>query len=363
MQTGRSGIAPWLAGAVGLGVVVGTVLIAGPADASTTVTAQLDLSGVVTTSSPAGGSTVGIHPGDSVDFKPATVPTQGLNSHGLPLGDVLGGVLSSVTGYQVVLHLPSTFPGGERDVKLGACSSQKDLRVSFPKTGTYGFTWSAYAVNLLCLTPGEGITLDGNAAKQHGIALNAQSQWIGKVVAAATPPPGGLSVQIPGVSAAPKVGGAPLPTVGVPGATLPTLPASLPSTGPGLPGSSSSGPAGATSSPSPGIDYAPPGRSVEDQVVPKGYGPDIRGGHVPDVLDSELLNGTSGAGATVPGDGAADGAPGDMPVATHSARPIDLAANRAPAGLVALLGIIAIVALSLVTAMYARLYLIRRQAG
>ncbi|HEY3087255.1 MAG TPA: hypothetical protein VGJ59_04245 [Jatrophihabitantaceae bacterium] len=358
MQTGRSGVAPWLAGAVGLGVAVGTVLIAGPADASTTVTAQLALSGVVTASSPAGGSTVGIHPGDSVDFKPASVPTQGLNSHGLPLGDVLGGVLSSVTGYQVVLHLPSTFPGGQRDVKLGACSSQKDLKVSFPKTGTYGFTWSAYAVNLLCLTPGEGITLDGNAAKQHGIALNAQSQWIGKVVAAATPPPGGLSAQIPGVSAAPQVGGAQLPAVGVPGATLPTLPASLPSTGPGLPGSSSSGPAGTTSSPSPGIDYAPPGQSIEDQVVPKGYGPDIRGGgHVPDMLDSELLNGT---GATaVPGAAAAEG----VPVPTHSARPIDLAANRAPAGLVALLGIIAIVVLSLVTAMYARLYLIRRQAG
>ncbi len=357
MQTGRSGVAPWLAGAVGLGVAVGTVLSAGPADASTTVTAQLALSGVVTASSPAGGSSVGIHPGDSVDFKPASVPTQGLNSHGLSPGDVLGGVLSSVTGYQVVLHLPSTFPGGRRDVKLGACSSQRDLKVSFPKTGTYGFTWSAYAVNLLCLAPGEGMTLDGNAAKQHGIALNAQSQWIGKVVAAAAPPPGGLSVQLPGVSAAPQVGGAQLPTVGVPGATLPTLPASLPSAGPGLPGSSSSAPAGATRSPSPGIDYAPPGQSIEDQVVPKGYGPDIRGGHVPDMLDSKLLNGSSGT--AVPGAGAADG----VPVATHSARPIDLAANRAPAGLVALLGIIAIVALSLVTAMYARLYLMRRQAG
>ena len=67
-----------------------------------------------------------------------------------------------------------------------------------------------------------------------------------------------------------------------------------------------------------------------------------------------LLKGGTVTGSALPADGA--------PV-THSARPIDLAANRAPAGLVALLGIIAIVALSLVTAMYARLYLIRRQAG
>jgi hypothetical protein len=45
-----------------------------------------------------------------------------------------------------------------------------------------------------------------------------------------------------------------------------------------------------------------------------------------------------------------------------TARPIDLAGIKAPAGLPALLAIIAIVALSLVTAMYARLYLMRRQA-
>lgn len=358
MRTGRSRSAAWLAGAVGLGVGVGAALLARPASASTTVTAQLALSGVVTTASPAGGSVVGIHPGDAVDFRPATAPTQGLNALGVPLGDVLGGVLGDATGYQVVLHLPSTFPGGKRDVKLGACSSQKDLRVSFPKAGTYGFSWSAYAVNLLCLVPGAGITLDGNAAKQHGIALNAQSQWVGKVVAASAPPSGGLSVQLPSVGAQPKVGPVQVPKVGVPGTTLPTLPAQLPSVplpSPGLPGSS--GPAPHPSS-SAGIDYTPRGPSIEDQVVPKGYGPDIRRDHGPQAADSVLLNGVGGS-STLPGGGNADG----VPVPTHSARPIDLAANRAPAGLPALLAIIAMVALSLVTAMYARLQLMRRRAG
>lgn len=360
MRTGRSRSAAWLAGAVGLGVAAGAVLFASPAGASTTVAAQLSLSGVVTTRSPAGGSVVGVHPGDTVDFKPATAPTEGLNALGVPLGDVLGGVLSSATGYQVVLHLPSTFPGGRRDVKLGACSGEKDLRVSFPKAGTYGFTWSAYAVNLLCLAPGAGITLDGNAAKQHGIALNAQSQWVGKVVAASAPPSGGLSVQLPSVGVKPKVGPVQLPKVSVPGTTLPTIPAHLPSLG--LPGPSSKPASRPSSSPSGGIDYSPPGQSVEDQVVPKGYGPDIRGDHGPDAVDSVLLNGLSGS-STLPGGGRANGAQAGLPVPTHSARPIDLAANRAPAGLPALLGIIAIVALSLVTAMYARLYLMRRQAG
>jgi hypothetical protein len=358
MQTGRSRAARRLAGAAGLGVAVGAVLIASPAGASTTVTAQLALSGVVTTSSPAGGSTVGIHPGDSVDLKPASVPTQGLNAHGFPLGDVLGGVLGGATGYQIVLHLPSTFPGGGRDVKLGACSSAKDLRAAFPTAGTYPFTWTAYAVNLLCLVPGEGITLDGNAAEQSGIALNAQGQWIGKIVVATDPPSGGLSVQLPGVSAAPKVGPVQLPTVRVPGATAPTVPVRLPSSAPNLPGTSSH-PA-APSSPSPGIDYAPPGPSIEDQVVPKGYGPDLRDGHAPDALDSALVNGRSGS---TTGGQRADGAHAGMPIQTGSAGPMDVAANKAPAELPALLGIIAIVALSLVTAMYARLYLMRRQAG
>src|SRR6266516_2252589 len=156
----------WLATAVGIGVAVAVVIIARPAGASTTVNAQLAFSGVVTQTSPTGGSVVGIHPGDSVDFKPATVPTEGLDALGFSLGDILGNVLNLATGYQVVMHLPSTFPGGKSDVKL-----------AFPTAGTYNFTWSAYSVNLLCLT--SPITLDGNAAKDAGIALNASNQWVG----------------------------------------------------------------------------------------------------------------------------------------------------------------------------------------
>src|SRR6266702_2528853 len=211
----------WLAAAVGIGVAVAVVIIARPAGASTTVNAQLAFSGVVTQTSPTGGSVVGIHPGDSVDFKPATVPTEGLDALGFSLGDILGNVLNLATGYQVVMHLPSTFPGGKRDVKLGACGGKSDLKVAFPTAGTYNFTWSAYSVNLLCLT--SPITLDGNAAKDAGIALNASNQWVGKVVAATDPPAGGISVQLPAVSASPEAGGVQLPPVGEPGATLPTI--------------------------------------------------------------------------------------------------------------------------------------------
>jgi hypothetical protein len=367
MRIGRSSRTTRLvAGVAGLGVAVGAIIISHPAGASTTVSTQLSFSGVTTSTSPVGGSVVGVHPGDSVDLKPATVPTQGLNNLGVPLGDLLGNVLGGVTGYQVVLHLPANFPGGQRDVKLGACGSKPDLKVNFPKAGTYNFTWSAYAVNLLCLLPGSPITLDGNAAKKYGIALNASNQWIGKVVVATDPPAGGLSVQLPGISVAPSVGGVQLPTVGVPGANLPTVPVVPPSLNPGLPtGAQPSSPAGGSS----GINYTPPGGLIQDSVVPKGYGPNEGNGHDPDAaLNTVLLNGLSGGTGAVPNDlsGALPGSRGSAapPVPTRSGQPIDLAANRAPAGqMPVLLAILAIIALSLVTATYARLYLMRRSAG
>ena len=350
----------WLAAAIGLGVAVTVVIIARPAGASTTVKAQLAFSGVVTQTSPTGGSVVGIHPGDSVDFKPATVPTGGLDALGFSLGDILGNVLNLATGYQVVMHLPSTFPGGKRDVKLGACGGKSDLKVAFPTAGTYNFTWSAYSVTVLPLLGCQlnSIKLDGNAAKDAGIALNASNQWVGKVVAATDPPAGGISLQIPAVSASPKVGAVQLPPVGEPGATLPTI------TPPG--GGSASSPTPAPSEPSGGsgtrIDYQQPGQSVEDRVVPHGYGGDGRAPAVNQALIGDLANGSGGqngaSGQALAGP-AAKGNP-----ATTVGRPINLAANKAPAGqMPVLLSILAIIALSLVTATYARLYLLRRNVA
>jgi hypothetical protein len=343
----------WLAAAVGIGVAVAVVIIARPAGASTTVNAQLAFSGLVTQTSPTGGSVVGIHPGDSVDFTPATVPTEGLDALGFSLGDILGNVLNLATGYQVVMHLPSTFPGGKRDVKLGACGGKSDLKVAFPTAGTYNFTWSAYSVNLLCLT--SPITLDGNAAKDAGIALNSSNQWVGKVVAATDPPAGGISVQLPAVSASPEVGGVQLPPVGEPGATLPTITA----------GGSGSSPTTAPSQPSGGsgtrIDYQQPGQSVQDRVVPHGYGGDGRAEAVNQALIGDLANGVAqndASGQALAG----PAAKGNL--ATTAGQPINLAANKAPAGqMPVLLSILAIIALSLVTATYARLYLLRRNVA
>lgn len=364
-----------LAGVAGLGVAAGAVIIAHPAGATTTVPAQLALSGVVTGKSPVGGSVVGIHPGDAVDLKaaPAGLSTQGLNNLGIPLGDLLGSIVGNLVGYQVRLHLPATFPGGKREVKLGPCGGQPDFKVSFPKKGTYNFSWSAYSVTVLPLLGCtlNQLALDGNQLKQAGVALNTSNQWVGKIVVATDPPNGGLSVQLPSIGADPNIGGAQLPHVGLPGANLPTIPVSLPSASLGVPPpSGSSTPPSGPSVPG-GLNYTPPGGMVQDSVVPKGYGGD--GGHQPDSggLGSVLLNGLGGGTGAVPGPlsdlpggNAPGGTSGKGVSPSRGGEPIDLAANKAPAGqMPVLLAILAIIALSLVTATYARLYLMRRHVS
>lgn len=351
----------WIAAGIGSCVAVAAVVIAAPAAASTTVPAQLALTGVVTASSPLGGSVVGVHPGDQVDFTaaPAAVSAQGLNSLGIPIGDVLGSLLGQVTGYQVVMHLPAGFPGGRRDVRLGPCGGRPDLKISFPNAGRYNFTWSAYAVTVLALTGActlNTLHFDGTELAKAGIALNASTQWVGQVVAASDPPIGGLSVQVPAVGAQPGVTGVgALPSVGVPGTALPTVPVSPPSVTPPLPPTSGSPPAGEGGW---GVDYTPHGRSVEEDVVPNGYGgaePGGAGG-----MGRPGLN-RLGAGVAVrDGSGGASALSGRT-WPQQARKPVDLAASRPPAGgLPVVLAIMAIIALSLVTAAYARLHLLRR---
>lgn len=359
-RTGR-----WIAAGTGLGVAVAAVMTGAPASVAATVPAQLALTGVVTGSSPVGGSLIGVHPGDRVDFTaaPAGVSAQGLKSLGIPLGDVLGSLVGQVTGYQVVLHLPTGFPGGRRDVRLGPCGGRSDLKVSFATAGRYTFTWSAYAVTVLPLVGTctlNTLRLDGNQLAKAGIALNASNHWVGQVVAADDPPAGGLSVQIPAVGARPSVPGVgALPSVGVSGATLPSIPVSPPTLGPPEPAHS---PTSSGGPPNGGIavDYTPHGPSVEDQAVPKGYGGGGSGPTNPG-LPGPLSDGSRAVSALEP-----IGKPfaGAKHVPLRKGQRIDLAATKAPAGrMPVMLAILAIVALSLVTATYARLHLLRRRAS
>jgi hypothetical protein len=364
MPVGRPGRgAWWLAGIAGFGVAAGAVLVAQPAEASTTVTAQLALTGIVTGMSPIGGSVVGVHPGDSVDLTaaPAGLSTQGLNNLGIPLGDVLGSIAGNLVGYQVVVHLPATFPGGKRDVTLGPCGGRSDLRVGFSNPGTYDFTWSAYSVTALPLLGCRinPLTLDGRQLSQAGIALDAGNRWVGKIVVATNPPAGGIAVQLPAVSVAPSLGPVQLPSVGRPGANLPTV---APTTvSPGLPSSTGRPASFGNSANSGGTNGTPSGGTSEASVVPDRCCDEVRA-HNPDAgPDAVLLNGLGGGTGAVPHEpGVGSGA---TPVPTRGGEPADLAARTPPAEVPVLLAILAIIALSVVTATYARLYLIRRQAG
>lgn len=362
----------WVAGLIGL-VLAGAVALAmTPASAgATTVTAQLSLSGVATQSNVLGGTTVGVHPGDTVQFEASPVPTAGLDN--IP---VLGSLLDSITSgllqgtYQVVLRLPASFPGGARTVTLGGptsgpCAGTPSLPVSFPNVGTYGFTWSVqYVLPTLLGCSKSGLSsTDLNSLKSAGIAINATNQWTGQVVVADNPPAGGISVQLPAVGAAPSlpvVGQ--LPTISVPALKVPTVPVSIPSV-PGGGGKSTTAGGGSTSGAPGGNSTGYPSSSVECVPCHVMTHPGLGGGFNGPGPDAGSI---TRLGSDLGSVGVVSTAPGAVPSAapnptTSTKKQVDLAANRAPAAQVpVLLAIIAIIALALVTATYAKLYLLRR---
>jgi hypothetical protein len=386
----------WLAGGAGLAVAGAAVLAMAPAQASTAkVDAQLSLSGVATSANVLGGTTIGIHPGDIVDFKASPLPTAGLDN--IPaLGPVLNQLLGSLLGsqFQVVVSLPASFPGGARTITLGGpakgvCAGAKDLPVTFPDAGTYPFTWTVQYVlpGLLGCSATSPNNTNLNLLRSAGIALNATNQWTGQIVVSDNPPKGGLSVQLPGLGAAPSlpvVGQ--LPTLSLPPVNLPTIPISIPDlTGglPSVPGLSGKTSSAATSAATTATYDAVP-TTIPDLVVPHGSGGGSGGGglglgSLTHVLPTAGLAGNADmAGAAtsalpelpavqpvaqqltaVP---SADPQPSSQPAPQASpSQTTTLAANPAPsAQMPVLLAIVAIIALSLVTATYARLYLLRR---
>jgi hypothetical protein len=367
----------WLAAGAGVLVAGATVLAMSPAQADTaTVDAQLSLSGVASKANLLGGTTIGVHPGDTVDFSASALPTAGLAN--IPaLGPTLVNTLKALLGqYQVVVTFGSSFPGvGGQSVTLGGpatgvCKGKQDVPVTFPSAGTYAFTWKVQyvlPVLLSCTKNGLGDTAL-NQLKGAGIALNATNQWTGQIVAAANPPKGGLSVQLPGLGAAPSLPVlGQLPTMTLPALSLPTIPLSLPDLPVGsLPGlGSSSGSTGAGTGTG---TLKPEGPSIPDLVVPKGDGNgpgtvDLGGGFgnvLPDL--GNVGSGFGNIAAPVQGASTAsipsDVAPAASQVKAHT---VELASSPSPSGqMPVLLAIIAVIALSLVTATYARLYLLRK---
>lgn len=377
----------WLAGSTGLAAAAAMVLAMTPAHAgAATVDAQLSLSGVATRADVLGGTTVGVHPGDTVDFQASALPTAGLDN--VPaLGPLLHTVLGTLGGqFQVVVHFGANVPGvGGTSVTLGGptsgtCAGRPDLPVSFPGEGTYPFSWSVqYVLPSLFGCARNGLNSAAlNQLRQAGVAINASNRWVGRVTVAKDPPKGGVSVQLPGVGAAPSlpvVGK--LPGVSRPPVTLPTLPVTVPSLGdlpvPGRAGRSGAAGDGSSAHTGSGLPkWTPPGLSVPEQVVPKGYGPQQSGpsgySHQVDALTAAPGVSLGRAESDAPANPAS-------PVAAHSSASAPSPTRTVPAAALlsaattdghgqpmpVLLAIVAIIALSLVTALYARTYLLRKK--
>jgi hypothetical protein len=368
----------WLVGLAATSVAAATLLAFSPAGAASTVNAQLSLTGVATSANVAGGSQIGVHPGDTVNFKASALPTAGLEN--IPaLGSLLNSLLSPLLGqYQVVVTFSSSFPGGAQTVTLGGptsgtCQGLPAKSFTFPNKGSYAFTWKVQYVlpGLLGCAKSGVSSADLNVLAQAGVALNATNSWVGKIVVADNPPPGGISIQLPGVSVAPNIGGHQLPTLGVPGVSLPTLGGQVPNLNPtkGAGGDTGGGtkPGKTTTAPAPLPSNVVP---VPAQVVPRGSGDGVFGG------------GGFNAGALPGADGQANAdAAGLLPLATSTPsvakapgsaakadqkssgkhKTIDLASGRSSTGqLSVVLALVAVLALALVAGLYARLYFLRR---
>jgi hypothetical protein len=321
---------------------------ASAAPAPTTVGAQLSVSGVTTQGDLLGGTTVGIHPGDSVDFTASLLPTAGLDN--IPtLGPMVRQLVRLLLNsqFRVEMTVSPDFPGGARTVALGGpttgrCAGLPDLPVGFPKAGTYTFTWT-----IRYLLPGllGGCTAtslnnaDLNLLKGIGVAVNLANQWSGQVVVAASPPPAGLSLQLPQLGLNPSI-----PIVGnvvkvtVPGIGVPTVPVTLPTVPSGGPSTGDCGTC--TGEPSSGSSSTAPAPDT-NRLILLGEGL-----HEPSITNEVTPSPTpSSTSAT-----AKNPTPGR-----------NLAENRPPAAQMPLvLGVIALVVLTLVTAAYARLVLMRR---
>jgi hypothetical protein len=347
----------WFAASAGLAVAGATVLAMGPAHANAeaaNTTATLTLTGVVDSNCTVstGGTEVFVAPGGTVTFKAALAGI----SVNVPLLGTVALDTSTVASFVDTLII-------DGDTAHPHSLSGTSSYVLKNLSGKHTFSWSATSVRLLpSLLGGVTVPLNANTIVPSSLPVGAKLAWNGNIDASSASSNCGVSLpQLPGVTATVgpvKVSVPPvaLPTISVP--SLPNIGSILPGTGkttgtnPGQAGN----PGGST--------YTPPGLTIPQEVVPSGDG------NGPGTVDN------SGFGSALPnlGNGfgsvpsavtsiAPDGAITTLDPANtqQKAKTVQLAANPSPsAQMPVLLAIIAIIALSLVTATYARLYLLRK---
>lgn len=370
----------WIAGLAGLAVVGAIALAMAPAHAAAaTKNVQLTLSGVAYDDQPTGGAVVGVHPGDSVHMTAAAIPTAGAPAG---LGSSLAGLVSGVAGFQVKIT-SGTLPGVPDGYLLGTvanCPGGHDtLALNSLAKGTYNFTYVVQKVSVLtgllgaitgCTTTTVTPTQDqiGQLTKDN-VKFTDNAEYSGQIVAAADPPKGTIGIQIPKNSISVKAG--PIHTsVTLPGATvgvtnpIPKITGALGSLTGGLKGGTTKG-GGKSSKPSNSVKYTPPALTVPEQVMPHAVNYGGAGGSAFAAPGGDTGAG-NGAGYVAPAPQVtrtAAPAPTSTAEPKNAAKTVDVSATKSQLGgaqLPVLLAIVAILALSLVTATYARMFLLRR---
>lgn len=358
----------WIAGAAAFGVAAASVIATAPlgdapvsaatprphyhsgSDTATfTVTGVLDSNCLIST----GGTEVWIRPGDAINFKSSLVGIDIASINPLGLLHIAGlnvdAVIDQGTSHQQKIHVT----GGKTTAFPNAA------RLS---SGDHTLTWTSNSVNVL------GVA-DPPLSPNNLSAVGASLSWSGIIHVTTTAPQCKLAVSTPTIHA--HVGPinitVPGVSVGVPTPNLGTVLPSL--TQPGTPHKShtTTVPKKKTTSRT-GFVYTPMGPSIPDLVVPQGGGTGVFGdtggfgGVLPGGSGGSVLAGGALPGASTSGGRSSSGnSSSNGFTSPQLANNAVNATNASPSGqLPVVLAIIAIIALSLVTATYARLFLLRR---
>ncbi|MGN6606476.1 MAG: hypothetical protein ACTHMS_05620 [Jatrophihabitans sp.] len=336
----------WLAGAVGVGLAGAAVLAGSPAGAASgdDVTAVFSVTGVSTSncSVSTGGADVYIKPGAELDAKVSAV---GITLLGLPI---------ATSGLALFDGTLTIDPKSQHPIveKLDDSSVAKINGLS---SGNHSFTFEG------SVTPVNALLTNLSTLKLLG--AGAALDYAGTIHVTNDAPNCGVAVQVPGPSVSVSVTGLPPIQVSVPpvNVSVPVDPGQVLSNLP-LPGKTPA--PGKTTTPSK-FTYTPPAPSVPEQVVPSGTNIVL-----PGTTGGGYFGGSTAAGAPV--GQATTPTTSTAPSASASAKPVDkadiakakhqdLASAKAPsAQLPVVLAILAVIALAVVTATYARLYLLRR---
>lgn len=358
------------------------VLLTTPAQASSTVEVQLTLSGIASPDNPTGGSRVGVHPGDSVVMHASAIPTAGAPGG---LSGALSGLVAGVAGLQVKI-LGGNLPGVHYPFTLGKvanCGGAASLPLRSLAKGTYSFKYVVEKVSVLTSVLGAVTGCDKNTVTpthdqlgtltKDNVKVSDNAVYSGSIVVATHPPGGQVGIQLPQQSISVKAG--PVHTsVNLPGANVgvpnpvPGITSNLPNP-PGLGGGGGSQGGGSTHGKhgSKGVDYTPPGLTVPEEVMPHAVNFGGGGGQqyqAPGALPARSVGGhIVAAPAKVTATAAQPADPSNVANAGLS-KPVGLGDNS-DGGLFGkqmpvVLAIAAILALSLVTAGYARMLLLRR---